>query len=210
MKKNFLSYIFVLFSFTNLFSQKGTIKIEKPKSTDSTNIKILEGYFIVGCFSPEYDCKDFFLFNKLLQFHDCNFYKSIASIRYVKTNDLDLKQIDNFNYRVGLQKKESDVYLSNNPLILLETNNQDSTILKKNDLFLGIQQNIITAELIESAIEKLKLDFKANRHFYVLLKVSVLVIDLPPPINNTLGGDGYLILRDDKNKVEGVKIIKDF
>lgn len=217
MKIILLTYIFILFSFTNIFSQKGIIKVVKPHSIDSVNIKILNGYFIVSCFSPKYNCidKGIFLNNKSLQLQDCNIYKSISTISYVKTNDLDLKQIDDFNYRIKLQEKENEVYLSNNPLILLEANRGDSSILKKNDLFLSIQQNIITAELIESEIEKLKLDFKNDMHFYVLLKGSVSVIDLPPRVKNpnvkdSGGVDQYLILRNDKNNVEGIKIIKDF
>lgn len=215
MKNHFLIFTFILFSFSNIFSQRGTIKVVKPQLTNSAHNKILIGYFIVGCFSPEYNCKNFDpgLGSKTPLLRECNFYKSISSIKYVKLNDLDLKKIDDFNYQIKLQEKENDVYLSNNPLILLETNNGDSSILKKNDLFLSIQQNIITAELIESAIEKLKLNFKNVRHHDVLLKVSVTVIDLPqitktPNDTPKMAVDKYLILQDDKNKVEGVKIIK--
>ncbi len=187
------------------------IKVVKP----SVKFKKLNGYFIVSCFSPSYNCLDIFLNNKSLAPHDCNFYKSISSISFVKTNDLDLKQIDDFTYRVKLQEKENKVYLSNNPLILLEISKGDSAILKKNDLFLGIQQNILTADLIEGAIEKLRLDFKNDRHFYVLLKVSVSVVDLPPRAKTSnvvdpMGVDQYLILWDDENKITGVKIITNF
>lgn len=210
MKKYFFTYTLILISVANIYSQRGTIKVVKPDFTDSVNIKTLNGYFIVSCFTPKYNCKDITLANNTNQAKDCNFYKSISSIGFIKLNDLDLKKTGEGNYRNDLLRKQNYLCLSINRLILLEASAGDSSIFENNDLVQRIQQNIITAELFETEIGKFKLDFLKKNHYYVLLKGAITVIDIKAPnVSDLMKNEQYLILNDVKNKLEIVKIIED-
>lgn len=221
MKRFFTTLLFTLIFVTNIFSQKGTIKIVKPHLSDSVQSKTLIGYFIVSCFDTtiKNNCD---LYIKTIKdvsgdsmtCGDGNFYKNISTIMYVKTTDLDLNKIDDFNYQIKLQAKEQNAYLSINPLILLDASKRDSSVLKNNLLVKSIEQNQITAELIQKQIENFKLFFKIKKHYYILLRVSIKVIALPPRIKpvkykDPMGIDQYIILWDKKNEIEGVKVIQD-
>ncbi len=145
---------------------------------------------------------------------DGNFYKNISVIYYVNPDDLDLKQIDNFDYQVKLQKDEHEVYLTTNPLILLEASKGDSAILHKNELVNGVQNNQITADAIQKQIDNLNLDFKQKRHYYVLMNVSLSVVVLPKrskpkTYKDPMGYNQCVILQDKSNKIKTVKVIKD-
>ena len=184
-------------------------------------VHILKGYFIVSCFdtSIKNGCDLNIKTIKSITGDsrtcgDGNFYKNISSIKYVKTEDLDLNQIDNFKYNVSIQKDKQYIFLTTNPQILLEANEGDSAILDSSELVRSILENQTTAELIQKQINKLKLDFKKKRHYYVLLDVSIKVIDLPKRIipvtyRDNSGFDQFIILFDKKNKIKKVKIIKD-
>ena len=145
---------------------------------------------------------------------DGNFYKNISVIKYVKPENLDLNKIDNFNYQIRLQKDEHFLYLSTNPLILLEASKGDSAILKKNELIEGIQSNQITADSIQNLIDKLNLDFKKKRHYYILMEVELKVMVLPKrnkpkTFKDPCGLDQYVIIQDKTNQIKTVKIIID-
>lgn len=182
---------------------------------------LLKGYLIVSCFDTtiKSGCdlnikKTTSITGDSMTCGDGIFYKNISEIKYVNPKNIDLKQIDEFSYQVKLQKDEHNVYLSTDPVILSEADNGDSAIIKNTDLINSIKQNQITADEIQKQIEKLNLDFKKKRHYYVLMEVSVKVLILPERKKTTTftdpcGLDQYLILFNKKNIIKTVKIIKD-
>ena len=189
---------------------------------NNENIYSLDGYFIVSCFDTTLNngcdlniATTESITGDNMTCGDGNFYKNISTIMYVNTKDLDLKQIDDFEYRVGLQKNEHHAYLSTNPLILLEASNGDSIILSQSKLVSKINENQKTADLIQRKIDKLHLDFKDRRHYYILMKISIKVINLPKrtkpkTYTDPCGLDQYLILYDKKNKIKVEKVISPF
>lgn len=182
---------------------------------------ILNGYFIVSCYDTtiKSGCdlnirKTTSIAGDSMSCGDGNFYRNISVIKYVDPKNFDLKQIDEFSYQVKLQKDEHNVYLSTDPIILSEADNGDSVIIKNADLINSIKQNQITADEIQKQIEKLNLDFKKKRHYYVLMEVSVKVLILPKrkkptTFTDPCGLDQYLILCDKNNIIKAVKVIKD-
>ena len=183
------------------------------------DIDTLDGYFIVSSFNKNTKCNcnldiksTKMVSGDSMICGDGNFYKNISTIKYIRAEDLDLKKIGDTKYQKSLLQNEHYTYLTTNPSILLEGSKGDSTILQNVKLVNNIVQNKITADLIQTQIEKLKLDYTETKHYYILMKVSVKVLILPKRKNtskfhNPHGFDQFLILQDKSNKIKVIKSI---
>jgi hypothetical protein len=188
-------------------------------SQNPGRVHTLKGYFIVTCFDSTIksrcglDVKSSrSITGESMTCGDGSYYKNISVIKYISPADLDLTRIDSFRYQARIQADEHYVYLSVNPLILVEAAKGDSSILHNAKLVRRIRRNQKTAEQIQEQIEQLNLDFKKRIFYDVLMEVSVKVTDLPervrPKTFHDNGGlDQYVILHHRSNKIKAVKYL---
>jgi hypothetical protein len=181
----------------------------------------LTGYFLVDCYveTLKSNCTLDIASLKAVEGDsmscgDGAFYKNISTIYYVAPQALDLRYIDNFAYRVNLQGRQHQVYLSINPLILRGAGPTAGALRRNLQVVNAIKQNQATADLLQQQVDRLQLDFTKKRWYTVLLHgtMSVLVLpdrQAPKTYATPMGYHQYLLLQDKGNRVRVAHLLKD-
>ncbi len=179
----------------------------------------LKGYFIVysaasnsipGCTLdiPSLD----YIFGDKGTCGDRAYYKNIAFIHFIEKNDLALYKIDDFSYRVSIQKNSYSLIMSINPSILLETNKGNPSILKNKDLVERIKLNNTTAELFQQQVQPLNLSYNGGIRKILMEGVmkAIVLPDRPEPTTagNPLNVGRFALMYDKANYVKTIKVIK--
>lgn len=211
MRKFLLLLLLPFFSFTD-------------KEEKTTRIS---GYFLVYAFKPAYKCSCGLniptaesmaadSMKKQTCLCDGNYYKNFGTIRFVKTADLDLGKIDDYNYQAKLSGsgKEMLMFLSTNKNILHDAFSKDTSLVNDKELIQQIESDTVTADAIAKLIDGAKLNFTKKTAYEILLKADVTVLRLknspkPKDYADGMGHEQYLFLNDPTNHIEFVKVIAD-